>query len=350
MNKEVERVDRYGVFKASVKRMKDVEVVPVNEVGNPGSNRSGSSSLDLQLHTPFPGGNQHEIYGPPGTGKTTLALAILGYAQRAGKHVAYVDEEGTLNRSLLETISSIDMDAEDEFGNPTFSIIRAPYAEASMEAVRAFVQQKDAVVVVDSIDSMVPRAVIESDFDDQHMGSLGKFLSRVTRDFAKILPRTGASIIWLNQIREKIGGYGDPKTTPGGWAVKFYANQRIELKYVKKTNYLEDNGVKIGMKVPYEIVKNKCVPPFIRGELPIRFGHGIWEAMDLVDVAIKVGVFTSQANKRVIPPMFLAQFDPPFKCDGSTSIFAKTMVSFFDNNPEAIIYTWGEIKRMIDGV
>jgi recombination protein RecA len=342
--------DSYATFCATVKQLQDIEIVPANEIGNPLPNKTGSASLDLQLHIPFPGGNQHEIYGPPGTGKTTLALAVLGYAQRAGCHVAYVNEEGTLNRSLIDTISSIDVNHRDEFGNPTFNIINTPYAEKSMEAVRAFVKQKGAVVVVDSVDSMVPQAVVESGFDDQHMGNLGKLLSRVCRDFNKILPRTGAAIIWLNQIRDKIGAYGDPKTTSGGWAIRFYANQRVELKNVSKKCYIEDGGVKIGMRVPYEIMKNKCVPAFIKGKLPIKFGSGIWESVDLMNVATTLGILSPPDRGRIIPPSGLGQFNPPFKCDGVTGVFTKQIIPFLDEVVDARGFLWGEIRKMIHGV
>lgn len=342
--------DSYAAFKALMKQHKDVEVVPVGEIGNPRANKSGSTSLDLQLHIPFPGGNQHEIFGPPGTGKTTIALSILGYAQSRGQHVAYVNEEGTINRSLLDTISTIDMDGKDEFGNPTFSIINTPYAELSLEAIRAFVQQKDAVVAVDSIDSMVPRSISESDFADQHMGTLGKLMSRVCRDFAKILPRTGATIIWLNQIRSSPGAYGDPKSTSGGWAIKFYANQRLELKYVKKANYIEDGeGRRIGMKVPYEVIKNKCVPPYVKGELPIKFGFGIWESLDLLDVATTVGAMTALDRGRVLPLLEWSSLEPPFKCDGETSAFLKHVIPFLDDSPEARIILKEKVEHIIHG-
>jgi len=345
------QIDRsHKAFLTTVKKLEHVEIVPVNELGNPSPNKSGSASLDFQLHLPFAGGNQHEIYGNPGTGKTTVALSILGYAQRSGRHVAYVNEEGTLNRSLIDTISSIDVNHKDENGDPTFHIINTPYAERSMEAVRAFVQQPGAVVAVDSVDSMVPQKIAESDFSDQHMGDLGKLLSRVCRDFAKILPRSGATIIWLNQIRDKITTYGDPTTTPGGWAIPFYANQRVWLKNVKKDLYIKgDDGEIIGMHVPYYIKKNKCVPGFLSGHVPIKFGYGIWEAYDIVDVATQVGILPPPDRGRILPPKELSQFDPPFKCDGETTIFVKHLIPFLDGSNTARAYMVSKVREMVGG-
>ena len=341
---------KYSEFMALMKQHKDIQVMPVSDIVNPVSNETGSASLDLQLHMPFPGGNQHEIFGPPGVGKTTIALSILGYAQRRGQHVAYVNEEGTLNKSLLETIPSIDMGGVDEDGNPTFSIINTPYAELSMEAVRAFIEQPNVVIAVDSIDSMVPKSIMESGFEDQHMGTVGKLMSRVCRDFAKILMRTGSAIIWLNQIRDKIGSYHGGHVTSGGHAVRFYSNQRIELKNVPKTNYIEEDGVRIGMKVPYYITKNKCVPPYIKGEIPIKFGFGIWESLDLLDVAMTLGIMPPPKQGRTMPLVEWAQFNPPFNCDGEKTVFVKHMVPFLDESPEACKVLRDKVEVIIRGI
>lgn len=344
--------DAHKLFESAVKKLEDVDIIPVGDITNPASNPTGSVSLDLQLFTPFVQGNQHEIFGAPGTGKTTIALSILGNAQQRGCPVAYVNEEGTINKSLIDSISSIDPDMKDEYGNATFHVINAPYAEKSLEAIRLFVKQKNAVVVVDSIDSMVPQAVVNSDFSDQHIGRLGKLMSRVCRDFAKILPRTGATIIWLNQVRTNPGvQYGDNKTTPGGWAVKFYSNQRIWLKQPPKANFIKDEEDNlVGMKVPFKVEKNKCIAPYVEGEIPIKFGYGIWEAYDLVNIATMLGVLEKPNRGRIMVPEFLGEFNPPFKTDGTAGAFVKHVTEFLDHSPEARAALAARVHGVLHGV
>lgn len=352
MPKVAEVIDGHKLFRGAVKKLEGVQIIPVSEVRNPLANNTGSISLDLQLFMPFVQGNQHEIFGEPSTGKTTIALSILGYAQRRGYPVLYVNEEGTLNRSLIDSIASIDVTMQDKFGNPTFHILNTKYAEQSLEAIRLFVEQTNAVVVVDSIDSMVPEAVVNSGFSDQHIGRLGKLMSRACRHFAKILPRTQATIIWLNQIRTNPGvQYGDNRTTPGGWAVKFYANQRLWLKKPPKANFIKDDEENIiGVTVPFEVEKNKCIAAHVKGNLPIKFGHGIWEAFDLISIATTLGVLDKPNRGRIVPPEFFKEFDPPFKVDGTTGVFVKHITVFLDENSAAREAITSRVHGILHGI
>jgi len=345
------QLDVYKIFVAEAKKIDSAKIRPMNTVIDPDPNFTGSAGLDIQLHIPFADGGMHEVYGEASSGKTTLALSVAGIAQRAGKHVAYANMEGSINRSLVESIPTIDLEAEDEFGNKTFHMIEADTGEDCLDAVKAFAKIPNSVCVVDSIDSLVPEAVAGGPLSKQHMAKLAKLMSAACRDLKDILRKNRSTIVFINQIRKNPGVmFGDNTALPGGMAMGFYAVQRIQLGEIYKKNYItEDDGRVVGQWVDFFVKKNKCAAPYVKGRFPIRFGYGVWSSLDALTTCIQFGIIEARDRGRIVMPEAMAKFDPPFKCDGETSVFQSQVVTWLDDNPEAVSVLYEELKGTLYG-
>ena len=345
------QLDVYKIFEAEAKKIGSVKIRPMNTVTDPLPNFTGSASLDIQLHIPFADGGMHEVYGEASSGKTTLALSVAGIAQRAGKHIAYANLEGSLNRSLVESVPTIDMEAEDQFGNKTFHMIEADTGEDCLDAVKAFVKIKNSVCIVDSIDSLVPEAVVGGPLSKQHMAKLAKLMSAACRDLKDVLRKSRSTIIFINQIRKNPGVmFGDNTALPGGMAMGFYAVQRIGLGEIYKKNYITDEeGRVVGQWVDFFIKKNKCAAPYIKGRFPLRFGYGVWSSLDAVTTCVQFGIIEGLDRGRIIMPEAMAKHNPPFTCDGETSVFQSQAVAWLDENPIAVSILYKKLKESLYG-
>lgn len=264
----------------------DRAIMPASDLSNPIPNFTGSLGLDINLSTPSPEGRIVEIFGPEGSRKTTLSLEFLGAAQEADKMVAYVDVEKTIDRSLVDTIRTLDLTKKDDKGHPTFSILGkedASTGEDYANIVIRFVSQfPKSVVVIDSVDALRPESELQSNVGDPSMGKHAKLMSDFCRKLNDVVTRTGATVIFINQIREKMTMYGDPTTTTGGRGLRFYAAQRIQLLQKRKDDILKDvDGNIIGANVRYRIIKNKLAPDGIEGSVPFFNGKGIWRELEL---------------------------------------------------------------------
>ena len=273
-----------------------------DKLENPLHNFSGSHILDIDLAIPMPEGRIIEIFGAEGSGKTTVGLEILGQAQSRGKRVLYVNAEENLDRSLVDGIRTLDPEATDEDGNKTFQIIQFMNgtAEQYMAAIERFLSSfQNTVCLVDSVDSLIPESVLAGDYGDANMGNMGKFMSTAMRRIKGICAATKSTIIFINQLRKKLDPFGDPRVTPGGEALKFYASQRVRFEAIGKGQQIM-NDVKdrvIGHQVRYYIMKNKAAPPFIENSFPIIYGRGIYREYEIAKLIKDLGlVETSGKN------------------------------------------------------
>lgn len=274
----------YEFYATDVKKdFGDKAIIPASELSNPVANFTGSLGLDINLIVPSPEGRIVEIYGPEGSRKTSLSLEFLGSAQSVGKQVAYVDVEKTLDRSLVDTIRTLDVDKTDLNGHPTFSILRGSTGEDYSNIAARFVAQfPGSVIVIDSVDALRPEAELHGNIGDATIGKHAKLMSDVCRKLNDIVTRTRATVIFINQVREKMTMYGDPTTTTGGRGLRFYAAQRIQLMPRRKDDIINDvDGNIIGAHVRYKIIKNKLAPDNIEGSIPFKNGFGIWRELEL---------------------------------------------------------------------
>jgi len=345
------QIDVYKIFEAEAKKIGSVKIRPMNTVIDPRPNHTGSAALDIQLHIPFADGGMHEVYGEASSGKTTLALSVAGIAQRAGKYVAYANMEGSLNRSLVESIPTIDMEIEDEFGNKTFQMIEADTGEDCLDAVKAFVKIPNSICVIDSIDSLVPEAVVGGPLSKQHMAKLAKLMSAACRDLKDVLRKSRSTVIFINQVRKDPGKmFGDNTVLPGGLAMGFYGVQRIQLGEIYKKNYITDeDGRVVGQWVDFFIKKNKCAAPYVKGRFPIRFGYGVWSSLDALTTCVQFGIIEAKERNRIVMPTFMAAHNPSFKCDGEVSTFQNQVVTWLDENPQAVSVLYSELKDTLYG-
>lgn len=241
---------------------------------------TGSISLDLALGVGgVPRGRIVEIYGPEGSGKTTLALHILAEAQKMGGVGAFVDAEHALDPDWAKKIG---VDVEE------LLISQPDSGEQALQIVETLVRSGEVdAIVVDSVAALVPQAEIDGEMGDFQVGLQARLMSAALRKLSGIISKTKTIVVFLNQTRMKIGVYGNPETTPGGLALKFYSSVRIELKRVAQIKKGEEI---IGNRIRAKIVKNKVAAPFKTCEFDIYYQEGISKLADLINTAIKFGV------------------------------------------------------------
>ena len=259
-----------SIMKFGSKEKIDIEVIP-----------TGALSLDIALGIGgIPKGRVVEIYGPESSGKTTLAMHILAEAQKKGESVAFIDAEHALDPKYAENIG---LNVEDLY------ISQPDFGEQALEILETLVRSAAfGVIVVDSVAALTPRAEIEGEMGDSHMGLQARLMSQALRKLTAITGKSGTTIIFLNQLRMKIGiMFGNPETTTGGNALKFYASVRMDIR--QKDKILKDGEV-IGHVRKVKVVKNKMAPPFKEATFDMIYPMGIDKESSILDAAVEQGI------------------------------------------------------------
>lgn len=242
---------------------------------------TGSLSLDLALGIGgLPRGRIVEIYGPESSGKTTLALHCIAEGQKAGGNAAFIDVEHALDPVYAANLG-VDIDsllvAQPDTGEQALEITEKLVLSGAID-----------VIVIDSVAALVPRAEIEGEMGDSHVGLHARLMSQALRKLAGAISRSNCVAIFINQLREKIGVmYGNPETTTGGRALKFYASVRIDIRRIET---LKNGTENIGSRTKAKIVKNKIAPPFREAEFDVMYGEGISRVGELIDLAVKLDI------------------------------------------------------------
>ena len=281
---------------------------------------TGSLSLDMALGIGgVPRGRIIEIFGPEASGKTTLALHVVASAQKAGGDAAYIDVEHALEPAYAKALG-VDIDS--------LLISQPDTGEQALDIAESLVRSGAIdLVVIDSVAALIPRAELEGEVGDVTVGALARLMSQAMRRLAGAISKNNCTVIFINQLRQKIGVmYGNPETTPGGLALKYYSSVRLDVRRVET---LKLNGMMVGNRTKVKVVKNKVAPPFREAEFDIIYGEGISKLGEIVDIGVKLDIIDKAGAW--------------FTCCGQRFQGKDAVKDFLSNNPDK----YEEVEKQI---